>query len=185
MKTLTLYLKITTFLLLIWMYQCFYNCNSYKTLIDKNILEAKNELKYERLLAEGDIADKKQTKAEGGLEECALESEKNKSNNSAQYKNPCDPRHGVNTPSLWENFDKKAKEMDPKLRDQELNIELSKISHDNVNPFSKIYQRNIPDEGREILILSNTQGHSELKKLLDVFKKEMRDNKTESESKNE
>ncbi|CRG95476.1 fam-g protein, partial [Plasmodium gallinaceum] len=59
MKTLILFLKITTFLLLIWMYLCFHKCYSYKTLIDKNILQIKNELKYERVLTEGDIAGKK------------------------------------------------------------------------------------------------------------------------------
>ncbi|CRG96055.1 fam-g protein [Plasmodium gallinaceum] len=185
MKTLTLYLKITTFLLLIWMYQCFYNCDSYKTLIDKYILQTKNKLKYERILTEGNTEGKEQTNAQGGLKECPLDSEKKESMDPDKYKNPCDPRNRVNTPSLFERFNKKAKEIDPKLRNQELNIELSKISHDNVNPFSKIYERNIPDEGRQILILSNTQDHSELKKLLDVFKSEIRDNEAESEFKKE
>ncbi|CRG95465.1 fam-g protein [Plasmodium gallinaceum] len=185
MKTLTLYLKITTFLLLIWMYECFYNCDSYKTLIDKNILQIKNVLKYERVLTEGDIAGEKQTNAEGCQEECPLDNEKNKCNNPVQYKNQCDPHHGVKTPSLWESFDKKAKEIDPKLREQELNIELRKISHENVDPFSKIYQRHNPDEGRQILILSVTKDHSDLKKLLDECRKEKRDNKAESECKKE
>ncbi|CRG96052.1 fam-g protein [Plasmodium gallinaceum] len=183
MKTLTLYLKITTFLLLIWMYQCFYNCDYYKTWTDKNILQTKHELKYERVLTEGDIADKKQTKAEGCLEECPSYNKKKKKKNRFQYQNPS---HGVKKPSLWESFDKKAKEMDPNLRDHEMNIEWKNISRDKViNLSSKIYQQNIPDEGRQILILSDTKDHSELKKLLDVLKKEMRDNKTESESKKE
>ncbi|CRG96915.1 fam-g protein [Plasmodium gallinaceum] len=183
MKTLTLYLKITTFLLLIWMYQCFYNCNYYKTLIDKNTLQTKHELKYERVLTEGDIAGKIQTYSEGCLEQCPLDNKKNKCNNPVQYKNQCDPTHGVKTPSLWENFDKKAKEMDSNLRDHEFNIKWNDVSRDNViNVSSKIYQRNIPGEGRQILILSDTKDHSNLKKLLDECKKEIRDNKTESES---
>ncbi|CRG96053.1 fam-g protein [Plasmodium gallinaceum] len=186
MRTLTLYLKITTFLLLIWMYQCFYNCYSYKTWIDKNILETKNELKYERLLTEGDIEGEKHNYAEGCLKECPLDNEKKGSMDPDKYKNPCDPRHRINTPSLFERFNKKASEMDPNLRDHELNIEWNNISQNKlIHLSSKIYQRDIPDEGKDILILSETKDHSELKKLLDEFKNEIRDNKAESESKKE
>ncbi|CRG97171.1 fam-g protein [Plasmodium gallinaceum] len=59
MKTFTLYLKIFTFLLLIWIFHCFYNYDSSKSLINKDTLQKKIGLKHERMLAEGDISDKK------------------------------------------------------------------------------------------------------------------------------
>ncbi|CRG93070.1 fam-g protein [Plasmodium gallinaceum] len=59
MKTFTLYLKIFTFLLLIWIFHCLYNYDSSKSLINRDTLQAKIGLKHERMLAEGDISDKK------------------------------------------------------------------------------------------------------------------------------
>ncbi|CRG95472.1 fam-g protein [Plasmodium gallinaceum] len=187
MKTLILYLKITSFLLLIWMYPCFNKCNSYKTLIDKNILEAKNELKYERLLAEGDIADKKQTKAEGGLEECALDNKKNEYKNPVQYENPCDHWHNVVTPILRKQFDEETSEMDPKWRDQKWNNEWNNISSTKVNDLSSIYQQqDISEEEKKKKIFSVMEEiSSEFAKFLDECKKEIKNNKTESKSKKE
>ncbi|CRG96073.1 fam-g protein [Plasmodium gallinaceum] len=184
MKTLTLYLKITTFLLLIWIYQCFYNCYSYKTLIDENILQKKNELKYERVLTEGKIAGKKQAYAVGYLEECPLDNKKKKWENPGQYKNPCDQWHNVITPLLRELFNKEASEMDPKLRDQKWNKEWNKISANKVNDLSAIFYRSdISEEEKRKLIRSvKEELHMEFVKFLGECRKEMRDNKTESES---
>ncbi|CRG97405.1 fam-g protein [Plasmodium gallinaceum] len=187
MKTLTLYLKITTLLLLIWMYQRFYNCDSYKTLIDKNILLTKNELIYERVLTEGDIAGKKQNNAGGCLEERPLGNKKNKCKNPAQYKNPCDQWHRVITPALWERFNKETIEMDPKWRNQKWNSEWNKISANKVNDLrSMSCRRDIPDEEKNKITDSIIKElESEFEKFLCECKQEMRDHKTESESKKE
>ncbi|CRG94485.1 fam-g protein [Plasmodium gallinaceum] len=183
MKTLTLYLKITIFLLLIWMFQCFYNYDSYKTLIDKNIFQTKNELKYERALAEGDIAGKEQTNAAGCLEECSLDNKKNECKSPVQYENPCDEWHNVISPFLRKQFDEEAREMDPKWRDQKWNNEWNEISANKVSDLSSIYhQQDISEEEKKKKIDSVKK---DLYKLfinfLDKFKKEMIDNKTESE----
>ncbi|CRG96076.1 fam-g protein [Plasmodium gallinaceum] len=183
MKTLTLYLKITTFLLLIWMYQCFYNCDSYKTLIDKNILQKKNELKYERVLAEGDIAGKKRTYSEGCLEECPLDNKKNKWENPVQYENPCDYWNKVITPQLWEQFNQETSDMDTKLKEKKWNVEWNKTAANKVNDLSSISRRrDISDEEKKKLIDSVKESLLlEFKKFLDECRKEMRENKTESE----
>ncbi|CRG94488.1 fam-g protein [Plasmodium gallinaceum] len=187
MKTLTLYLKITTFLLLIWIYLCFYNCDSYRTLIDKNILQTKNELKHERVLTEGDIEGKKQTYAEGCQEEYPLDNEKNKCKNPVQCENPCDQWHNVIIPSLWEDFDKETSEMDPKLKEKKWNVEWNQISAKKVNDLSSIYNRqDISEEEKKKKIYSVMKELiSEFVKFLYECKKEMRSNRTESESKKE
>ncbi|CRG96022.1 fam-g protein [Plasmodium gallinaceum] len=59
MKTFTLYLKIFTFLLLIWIFHCFYNYDSNKSLINRDILQTKIGLKHKRMLADGDKSEKK------------------------------------------------------------------------------------------------------------------------------
>ncbi|CRG94484.1 fam-g protein [Plasmodium gallinaceum] len=183
MKTLTLYLKITTFLLLIWMYQCFFNCDSYKTLIDKNIMQTKNKLKYERVLSEGDIAGKKQTYGEDCIGEYPLDNKKNKWENSAKCENPYDQWHKVITPKLWEQFNKRTSEMDPNWRDQKWNNEWNNISADKANDLSSIYHRQDISEEEKKKLIDNVK--IELYKLfmnfLDKCMKEMRDNKTESE----
>ncbi|CRG94490.1 fam-g protein [Plasmodium gallinaceum] len=187
MKTLILYLKITTFLLLIWMYQCFYNCDSYKTLIDKNILQTKNKIIYERVLTEGDIAGEKQTYGEECIGECPLDNEKNKWENPVQCENPCDQWHNVIIPSLWEDFNKETSEMDPKLKEKKWNVEWNQISANKVNDLSSIYHRqDISEEEKKKKIYSvMNELISEYVKFLYEFKKEMRVYKKESESKKE
>ncbi|CRG96918.1 fam-g protein [Plasmodium gallinaceum] len=184
MKTLTLYLKITTFLLLIWMYQCFYNCYSYKTLIDKNILQIKNELKYERVLTEGDIAGNKQTNAEECLEECPLDNEKNKCIDPDLYKNPHHYWRKVMIPKLWERFNKETSEMDPKSKNRKWNVHWYNISTTKVRElYSMSRRRDIPDEEKNEKIDSIMKEiDSEFDKFLYECKKEMTDNKTEYES---
>ncbi|CRG95515.1 fam-g protein [Plasmodium gallinaceum] len=59
MKTFTLYFKIFTFLLLIWIFHCLYNYDSNKSLINRDTSETKIGLKHERMLAEGDKSKKK------------------------------------------------------------------------------------------------------------------------------
>ncbi|CRG96046.1 fam-g protein [Plasmodium gallinaceum] len=185
MKRLTLYLKITIFLLLMWMFQCFYNCDSYKTLIDKNILQTKNELKYERVLTEGDIAGKMQTYSEGILEECSLDNKKNKWENPVQNENPCDRWQRKTNRFLETIFNEKTSKMDPKWRDQKWNNEWNKISANKVNELSSIFHRSdISEEEKRKLIRSvKDELYLEFAKFLDECKKEMRDNKTESGSK--
>ncbi|CRG97981.1 fam-g protein [Plasmodium gallinaceum] len=61
MKTFTLCSKLFTFLLLIWIFHCFYNNDFSSCLIYKDKLQMKNRLKDERMLAEGGILEKKQT----------------------------------------------------------------------------------------------------------------------------
>ncbi|CRG97991.1 fam-g protein [Plasmodium gallinaceum] len=153
MKTLTLYLKITTFLLLIWMYQCFFNRHSYISLIDKNILQTKNELKYERVLTEGDISGKKQTYAKECIEENPLDNKKSKCGNPVQYKDPYDQWNNVIIPKLWERFDKETSGMDPKLKERKWNVEFNKISITKVRDLYSIPRRcDIPDEEKEKII---------------------------------
>ncbi|CRG96549.1 fam-g protein [Plasmodium gallinaceum] len=58
MKTFTLYLKIFTFLLLLWIFHYFYNDDSSKSLINKDTSQTKIGLKHKRMLAEGDKSEK-------------------------------------------------------------------------------------------------------------------------------
>ncbi|CRG95471.1 fam-g protein [Plasmodium gallinaceum] len=190
MKTLILYLKITSFLLLIWMYQCFYNCDSYKTLIDKNRLQIKNELKYERVLAEGDIAGKKQTNAEGCQEECPAENkekeEKKKiSKNPRKLSNPYDLWQKFTSPLLLERFKNEISGKDPKWIEEKWKNEWNKISENKVNELSSIYKRSdISNEEKEKLILdTKTELFKLFMEFVDKCKKEMRDNRTQSKSK--
>ncbi|CRG94492.1 fam-g protein [Plasmodium gallinaceum] len=200
MKTLILYLKSTTFLLLIWMYQCFYNCDSYKTLIGENILQKENKLKYERILTEGDITAKNQAYAEVYTEECPLDNKKNKCEDPFQYENPCDHWNNVIAPRMLELFNKETSGMDPKWRDQKWKNEWNNISSKKVNDLSSISHRHdISEEEKKKLIDSVMEElFSEFVKFLDecekeiidnktgsVCKKEMRDNKIESKCKNE
>ncbi|CRG97989.1 fam-g protein [Plasmodium gallinaceum] len=153
MKTLTLYLKITTFLLFIWMYQCFFNCDSYKTLIDKSILKTKNELKYERVLTEGDTSGKKQPYAKECIEECPFDNKKKKCKNPDLYKNPYKYWYRVIIPKLWERFDKETSGMSPNKKDREWNVEWHKISTEKANDlyFVKL-RRYIPYEEKKKII---------------------------------
>ncbi|CRG97988.1 fam-g protein [Plasmodium gallinaceum] len=153
MKTFTLYFKITTFLLLIWMYQCFYNCDSYKTLIDKNKLQTENELKYERVLTEGNIPGKKQTYAEGCLKESPLDNKKNKWENPDLYKDPYNYWYKVIIPKLWERFDKETSGISPNTKNREWNVEWPKISNEKANDlyFVKL-RRYIPYEEKKKII---------------------------------
>ncbi|CRG94498.1 fam-g protein [Plasmodium gallinaceum] len=153
MKSLTLYLKITTFLLLIWMYQCFYNCYSYITLTGKNILETKNELKYERVLTEGDIVGNKQTNDKGCLEECPLDNEKNIWENPVKYRDPYNFWYKIIIPQLWKRFDKETSGMSPNSKNRKWNIEWHKISTTKVNDLHLMSRRrDIPDEEKNKII---------------------------------
>ncbi|CRG95243.1 fam-g protein [Plasmodium gallinaceum] len=184
MKTLILFLKITTFFLLIWMYQCFYKCYSNKTLVDKNILQTKNKLKYERVLTEGDIAGKKQTYGEECLEKYPLDNKKNKWENPVRYENPYDHWNKVITPFLLEKFNKETSGMDPKWREQKWNNEWNKISANKVNDLSSIFHRSDITEEEKKKLIFPVMGElfSEFRKFIDECKKEMIDNKAESES---
>ncbi|CRG96078.1 fam-g protein [Plasmodium gallinaceum] len=185
MKTLNLYLKISTFLLFIWIYQCFYNSDSYKTLIDENILQTINELKYERILTEGNIEGKKQTYAEGCLEESPLDNKKNKCKNQDQYKDPSNYWNKVIIPQMWKRFDQETSGMDPKLKEKKWNVELHKFSNRKVRDMHLISRRrDISDEEKKQNIDSIMRElHSEFEKFLCKYKKGMGDNKTEFESK--
>ncbi|CRG97987.1 fam-g protein [Plasmodium gallinaceum] len=61
MKIFTLCLKIFTFFILTWIFHCFYNYDSSRSLINKDTMQIKNKLKNERLLAEVGVLEKKQT----------------------------------------------------------------------------------------------------------------------------
>ncbi|CRG97984.1 fam-g protein [Plasmodium gallinaceum] len=153
MRMLILYLKITTFLLLIWMYQCFYNCDFYKTLIDKNILQTKNELKYERVLTEGDISGKKQTYAKECIEESPLDNKKNKWENPDLYKDPYNYWYKVIIPKLWEQFDKETSEMSPNSKNREWNVEWHKLSTEKIKDLYLVtLRRYIPYEEKKKII---------------------------------
>ncbi|CRG84008.1 Plasmodium exported protein, unknown function [Plasmodium relictum] len=52
MNTFIFCLKIVTFSLLIWIFQCFFNCNSSKLMFNQNIKEEIFGLKYKRALGE-------------------------------------------------------------------------------------------------------------------------------------
>ncbi|CRG96006.1 fam-g protein [Plasmodium gallinaceum] len=160
--------------------------DSYKILIDKNRLQIKNELKYERVLTEGDIGGKKQSYGEECLEECPLDNKKNKWENPVRYENPYDNWNKVITPFLREEFNKETGGMDPEWREQKWNNEWNNISANKVNELSSIYMRSIPKKDKEKLICCVEQKLFTLfVEFLDKCKKEMRDNKTESESKKE
>ncbi|CRG95478.1 fam-g protein [Plasmodium gallinaceum] len=68
MKSFTLYLKIFTFLHLIWIFHCFYKYDSSKSLINRDTLQTEIGLKHERMLAEGDISEKKSSYIEKDIE---------------------------------------------------------------------------------------------------------------------
>ncbi|CRG96014.1 fam-g protein [Plasmodium gallinaceum] len=183
MKMLTLYLNITTLLLLIWIYQFFYNCDSYKTFFNKNRLQIKNE----RVLAEGDVVGKEHTYAEGCLGDYSLDNKNNKWKNMVQYENPCDRWQRKTNPLLRKLFNKETSKMDPIWRYQKWNNEWNNISAKKVNDLSSIFhQHDISQEEKEKLIRSvEEELQNEFVKFLDECRKEMRDNKTESESKKE
>ncbi|CRG94482.1 fam-g protein [Plasmodium gallinaceum] len=187
MKSITLYLKITTFFLLIWMYQCFFNCDSYKTLIDKNIPQAKNELKNERVLTEGDISGIKRTYVKECIEKCPLYNKKNKCKDPDKYKDPSDYWYMVVIPKMWDRFNQETSEMDPKLKKKKWNVEWHKIST------SKVKDLHLMSRRRDITYEEKKRRTDNVLKELDskfeIFlcecNKEMRDNKTESKSKKE
>ncbi|CRG96920.1 fam-g protein [Plasmodium gallinaceum] len=64
MKTFTLYFKVFTFILLIWIFPFFYKYDSTKSLINRDTLQTKIGLKHERVLAEGDKSEKKSSSIE-------------------------------------------------------------------------------------------------------------------------
>ncbi|CRG96548.1 fam-g protein [Plasmodium gallinaceum] len=183
MKTLTLYLKITIFLLLIWMYQCFYNCYSYKTLIDKNIFQIKNELKYKRILTEGDIAAKKQTNAEECPKKCPLDNEKNESLVLDLYKNPYNYWFKFKVPIFWERFKNETSQMDHKWKLKKWNVEFQIFSNTKFNDLYSIIRSDIPDKERNEKIDNfMNEFDSEFEEFLLKCKQEMGVNKTECES---
>ncbi|CRG96026.1 fam-g protein [Plasmodium gallinaceum] len=200
MKTLTLYLKISTFLLLIWMYQCFYNCDSYKTLIDKYILQTKNELKYERILTEGNTERKEQTNTQGGLKECPLNNEKKGSMDPDKYKNPYNYWFKFKLPKYWDRFKNETSGMDQEWIQKKWNVDFQIFSNKKFNDLLyPIIRSNIPDKQKKENIDSfmnefdlefdiflfeckNNMAHNKTKY---KSKKDMTNNETESESKNE
>ncbi|CRG95467.1 fam-g protein [Plasmodium gallinaceum] len=192
MKTLTLYLKITTFLILIWIYQCFYNYDSYKTLIDKNRLQIKYELKYERVLTEGDIAGEKQTKVDGCQEECPVEKKKKEKKRKNWFitlvcHNTYDQWQRDTNEALFERFKNVTSEMDPKWRDQKWNNEWNEISANKFKEVSSIFHRSdVSKEEKKKLILDvKNELYILFVKFSEECKKEMRKNETKSESKKE
>ncbi|CRG97990.1 fam-g protein [Plasmodium gallinaceum] len=153
MKTLTLYLKITTFLLFIWIYQCFFKCDPYKSLIDKNTLKTKNELKYERVLTEGNISGKEQTYAKECIEESPLDDKKNKWENPNLYKDPYKYWYSVITTKLWERFDKETSGMSPNSKNRKWNVEWHKISTEKAKELYFVnLRRYIPYEEKKKII---------------------------------
>ncbi|CRG96025.1 fam-g protein [Plasmodium gallinaceum] len=61
MKIFTLCLNIFTFIILTWIFHCFYKYDSSKSIIHKDTLQIKHKLKDKRTLAEGNILKKNQT----------------------------------------------------------------------------------------------------------------------------
>ncbi|CRG95511.1 fam-g protein [Plasmodium gallinaceum] len=164
-----------------------YSCDSYKTLIYKNILQKKNKLKYERGLTEGDIAAKNQAYAEGYPEECPLDNKKNNCEDPFQYENPCDHWHNVIAPKMLELFNKVTSGMDPNLKEKKWNNEWNKISANHVKDLSSIsHRQDISEEEKKKLIDSVMEKRlSEFLKFLDACEEMMRDHKTRSECKKE
>ncbi|CRG95513.1 fam-g protein [Plasmodium gallinaceum] len=167
----------------------FHNCDSYKTLIYKNILQTKNELKSERVLTEGDIAGKKQTNAERCLEERPLDKKKKKIKwkNPFKYENPYHIWQRDTTTYLRERFSSETSEMHPKWKDEKWNNEWNRISANKVKELSSIFhRRDISKEEKEKLIYSaEKELYTLFVKFLDECKNDVRSNETESKSKNE
>ncbi|CRG98098.1 fam-g protein, partial [Plasmodium gallinaceum] len=159
--------------------------DSYITLIDKNILQTKNELKYERILTEGNTEEKKQTNTEGCLKDRPLDNEKKKGKNPVQYKDPYDQWNKVIIPEMWKRFDQETSGMDSKWKDKKWNVEINKITAANAKDLYLIPRRcDISDEEKSKKIDSIMKEiDSEFEKFLSKCKEEMGDNKTESEYK--
>ncbi|CRG97968.1 fam-g protein [Plasmodium gallinaceum] len=159
-------------------------CDSYKTLVDKNILQTKNELKYGRVLAEGEITGKKQSNAEGCLKECPLDNKKNICKDPDLYKDPFNYYRKVMIPQFSKRFNKETNEMDPKSKSLKWNAYWNEISTTKVRDLYSISRRrNIRDEEKNKKIdIIMRELDSEFEKFLCECKKEMTDNKTESES---
>ncbi|CRG96023.1 fam-g protein [Plasmodium gallinaceum] len=187
MKTLTLYLKISTFLILIWMYSRFYNCDSYKTLIDKYILQTKNELKYERILTEGNTEGEEQTNAEGCLNKSPLDNEKEESTDPDKYKNPYNYWFKFKLPILWERFNNETSQMDHEWKLKKWYVDFQMFSNKKFNDLLyPIIRSNIPDnEKKEKIDKFMDEFDSEFDKFLCECKNNMTNNKAESESEKE
>ncbi|CRG96916.1 fam-g protein, partial [Plasmodium gallinaceum] len=122
---------------------------------------------------------------EGCTKECSLDYEKNKWENLLLQQNPYDRWQKVTNPKLFEQFKKETDGMDPKWIDEKWNNEWNNISANKVNELSSIFDRSdISEEEKGKLIFSIMKELSSLYlKFIDECKKEMRDNKSESESK--
>ncbi|CRG95498.1 fam-g protein [Plasmodium gallinaceum] len=122
MKTFTLRLKIFTFLLLIWIFHCFYSYDSIRSLIYKDTLQIKNRLKDGRMLAEGGMLKKKQTCIKEHSEHYLYDEKDNKEDKLVYLKNMYNIWYNVIILSMCELLSIKKNEMANKCRDKLLNV---------------------------------------------------------------
>ncbi|CRG94506.1 fam-g protein [Plasmodium gallinaceum] len=120
MKTFTLCLKIFIFLLLIWIFHCFYNYDFNRSLNYKDTLQIKNRLKDERMLAESGILKKKQTCIKERLEHYPSSEKNNKYDVLVYFKNIYNIWYNAIILSICELLSKKNDEMIKKCQVKEV-----------------------------------------------------------------
>ncbi|CRG97986.1 fam-g protein [Plasmodium gallinaceum] len=136
MKTFTLYLKIFTFLLLIWIFPSFYKYDSSKSLINRDTLQTRIGLKHERMLAEDDISEEKSYYIKKRVEHYPSGEEEMILHELFHLMDIYFTCYNANIKSDFEIevFLKKENEMRNKCRDKILNTYRNNISWSNVLP---------------------------------------------------
>ncbi|CRG96031.1 fam-g protein [Plasmodium gallinaceum] len=122
MKAFTLCLKIFTFLILTWIFHCFYNYDSSMSLINKDTMQIANRIKHERLLAEAGVLEKKQTNIKERKEYYPSDEKNNKDEKLVYFKRMFNMWCIAITLLMYELFCKKTNEMNNEYRYQMLNI---------------------------------------------------------------
>ncbi|CRG96032.1 fam-g protein [Plasmodium gallinaceum] len=122
MKTYTLCLKIFTFFILTWIFHCFYDYDSNRSFVDKDILQKKNMLKDKRLLAEGNISEKKQTHIKERNEHYPSGEKDNKDEKPAYFMNIYNMLYSAFFLLIYKLFPKRTNRMSNKFIDHILNV---------------------------------------------------------------
>ncbi|CRG96048.1 fam-g protein [Plasmodium gallinaceum] len=130
MKTFTLCLKIFTFLILTWIFHCFYNHNSSSSFINKDTFKINNRLKYQRLLAETDVLEKKQIHIKERKEYYPSGEKDNKDENLVNFKNIYIMLYSALFLSIYELFSKRTNYMSKECYLQSLVFYRKNISYE-------------------------------------------------------
>ncbi|CRG94504.1 fam-g protein [Plasmodium gallinaceum] len=154
MKTFTLYMKISTLFLLIWMFQFFYNYDSSKSLLDQNTLNIKSCLNYERMLAEGSTSEcEEQSDAEEFVEENSSDEEDSEVKDVLALSKDVKDRWSKLIDKMWEQYQNETSMMSKRWRGRKWHIDWHIISSKKINDLhTLILELGKPSEERRELI---------------------------------